>query len=740
MIQASNEWIINEKSYDPEFERIIKDNKLDDLTGSILWNRGFHNQEEVEEFLNPNLEDLHDPFLLHDMERAVNRILYAIQQGENILIYGDYDADGMTSSSVLKTALDELGAEASVYLPNRFTDGYGPNKDVYQYYIDNEDINLIITVDNGVAGRDAIEYAQSCGVDVIVTDHHSMPDILPDAYAIVHPEHPDANYPFKHLAGVGVAFKLACALLEYVPTEMLDLVAIGTIADMVSLTGENRILVKYGLQILANTERVGLLELMKLAGVDFQDINEETVGFQIAPRLNALGRLDDPNPAVELLIGWDDELAQEIASMIDEKNNERKAIVEKITEEAQAMLDESPVQILYKEDWHPGVLGIVAGRLLEKTNKPVIMLNNDNGVLKGSARSIEAYNIFDALNPHRDLFVAFGGHAQAAGMTFKLENLPAIKEAMVNFIAENDIDMTKKGQLILDGKLDLSEIDLDLVKNLDRLAPFGMDNARPRFLVENYQVTNVRTLGQNNAHLKLRIEQGDKKVDALYFGHGAEALEFQQVESQLAVNLSINRWNGATNVQLMVCDARAEGVQLIDIRSKKAEIPSNAYIFEENIDNNDIIGSVLYLKEIPNSLDNLKNLIQTHNFSAIYFENQIKVEYYLTGPGSREQYARLYKTIYQYPEFDVRYKLPSLAQYLRIPNELLVKMVQVFAELEFVNIEDGVMTVNKEAPKREISESKIYQDLKEKIEIQEFFALAPVKEIYNRLKEEKNES
>ena len=253
------------------------------------------------------------------MEKAVQRILTAIENGQNILIYGDYDADGMTASSVMKSALDELGAEVQVYLPNRFTDGYGPNLDVYKYFIQNEDIELIITVDNGVAGHEAIAYAQSQNVDVIVTDHHSMPEVLPEAFAIVHPEHPESNYPFKYLAGVGVAFKVATALLDYIPSDMLDLVAIGTIADMVSLTDENRILVSHGLKVLANTERAGLMELMRLSGTDFEKVNEETIGFQIAPRLNALGRLDDPNPAIELLTGWDEEVAAEIAQMIDEK-------------------------------------------------------------------------------------------------------------------------------------------------------------------------------------------------------------------------------------------------------------------------------------------------------------------------------------------------------------------------------------------------------------------------------------
>lgn len=444
MIKAKYDWKVADTAISEDFLKIAKKHKLDELTSRVLYQRGVHAEAEIEQFLKPSLENLHDPFLLHDMEKATGRILSAIEQGENILIYGDYDADGMTAASVMKSALDELGAEAQVYLPNRFTDGYGPNLDVYQYYIKNENINLIITVDNGVAGLEAITWAQENGVDVIVTDHHSIPDQLPPAYAIVHPEHPDSQYPFKYLAGVGVAFKVACALLEYAPSEMLDLVAIGTIADMVSLTDENRILVAHGLKVLAQTERAGLQELMKYAGVDFDKITEETVGFQIAPRLNALGRLDDPNPAIELLTGWDEDEAHEIAKMIDQKNSERKEIVEKIHNEALSMLTDEPVQILYHKDWHKGVLGIVAGRLLEAIHKPVIMLAQEDGILRGSARSIENFDIFKALNAHRELFIAFGGHKQAAGMTLSLENVEAVKKAMIDYIVDNHLDMSKK--------------------------------------------------------------------------------------------------------------------------------------------------------------------------------------------------------------------------------------------------------------------------------------------------------
>lgn len=737
MIKAKYDWKLNEIEPSDEFLNITKTHQLDVLASRLLWQRGIRDENELANFLQPELEKLYDPFLLYDMKKAVDRILVAIEKGEKILIYGDYDADGMTSSSVLKTALDELGAEVLVYLPNRFTDGYGPNLEVYQYFIEKEAVDLIVTVDNGVAGLVAIEWAQNHGVDVIVTDHHSLPEQLPNAYAIIHPEHPKSQYPFSYLAGVGVAFKLACALLEYIPTEMLDLVAIGTIADMVSLTDENRILVTYGLKVLANTERVGLQELMRVAGVNVENIDEETVGFQLAPRLNALGRLDDPNPAVELLTGWDEENLSEIAQMIDDKNTARKAIGDQIYHEALAMLTEEPVQVLYKEGWHKGVLGIVAGRLLDEIHKPVVLLAEENGILKGSARSIEAYDIFQALTTHRDLFLAFGGHKQAAGMTLTLEKLPELKRVMIDFIAQQQLDLSKKTILNLAASCSLNSLSMQTISTLKRLAPYGMNNPKPHFLIKDFSVLQSRQMGKENKHLKLRIEQDHVQLDAVYFGHGKESIEFDQVATQLAVTLSSNTWNGETRLQLMIDDAKASEIELLDIRSQQINFPKNTMFFANNEIKNDIIEEVLVLAEAPTTqagLTVLSKVISQQKFKMIYFKDKIDKAYYLTGAGTREQFARLYRALAQYPEFDVRYKLKSLADFLKIPELLLIKMIQIFEELNFVEIHDGVMKRNKQAPKHEISESSIFQELQKVVKMQEFFALAPVKEIYQTLK------
>ena len=390
---------------------------------------------------------------------------------------------------------------------------------------------------------------------------------------------------------------------------------------------------------------------------------------------------------------------------------------------------DKPVQVLAKEGWHPGVLGIVAGRILEHIAQPVIVLNIEDGMAKGSARSIEAINIFHALDDHRDLFEAFGGHAGAAGMTLPVDNLAQLSQVLCDYIAENDINLAQKKTLIIDEVLDLSEIDLDTVKSLEKIAPFGMDNAKPVFEIKDLTVKQARTMGQNGTHLKLKIAQGSTAVDLVAFNQGHLVQEFQQAQNLcLAVTLSINKWNGQTTVQLMLEDARVDGVQLIDIRSKNASLPERVPVLSE-----DTSASEVVVLDIPDKAEELKSLFVGRQFDAIYFKNHIKRAYYLTGYGTREQFAKLYKTIYQFPEFDVRYKLKELSHYLNIPDILLVKMIQIFDELDFVTITDGVMVVNKGAEKRSISDSKIYQNLKQEVKFQELMALGTPQEIYDWL-------
>jgi single-stranded-DNA-specific exonuclease recJ len=425
--------------------------------------------------------------------------------------------------------------------------------------------------------------------------------------------------------------------------------------------------------------------------------------------------------------------------MIHQKNEERKEIVQSIYEEAKTMVDsEKKVQVLAKEGWNPGVLGIVAGRLLEELGQTVIVLNIEDGRAKGSARSVEAVDIFEALDPHRDLFIAFGGHAGAAGMTLEVEKLSDLSQVLEDYVCEKGADARGKNKLNLDEELGLETLSLETVKSFERLAPFGMDNQKPVFYIKDFHVESARTMGAGNAHLKLKISKGEASFEVVAFGQGRWATEFSQTKNlELAVTLSVNQWNGQTALQLMMVDARVEGVQLFNIRGKNAVLPEGVPVLDFSGEVPKLVNSeAVVVKTIPEDITLLKAIFQEQHFSAVYFKNDIDKAYYLTGYGTREQFAKLYKTIYQFPEFDIRYKLKDLAAYLNIQQILLVKMIQVFEELDFVTIKDGVMTVNKEAPKREISESQIYQNLKQTVKNQEMMALGTVQEMYDFLMEE----
>ncbi|MBE6173361.1 MAG: single-stranded-DNA-specific exonuclease RecJ, partial [Enterococcus faecium] len=570
MRRANFDWKVNETTPSESFIQIIKQQGLSPLIGQLLWQRGYREEESIHRFLHPKEQKLHDPYLMFDMDKAISRIQEAVINGEQILVYGDYDADGITSATVMKETLELLGAQVEVFLPNRFEHGYGPNLTVYQEKIA-AGTQLIVTVDNGVAGHEAIAYAQQQGVDVIVTDHHELPSELPTAYAIIHPRHPQGNYPFGELAGVGVAFKVATALLEEPPAEFLDLVAIGTIADLVSMTDENRTLVALGLEAIRHTERVGLQALFAKSSVRANEADETMIGFSIAPRLNAIGRMGDPNPAVELLATFDESQAQTLAEQLQTVNEERKAIVEQITSEALAMInEENQIHLLAHPGWHEGVLGIVAGKIMNQTGKPTIVLGiKDQSVAKGSGRSIEALNLFDMMNEMRELFTFFGGHHAAVGLTMPAENIPQLQERMNAYIEEKKIDLSKGPALTIDEVVSPKDVTVEQIATLKLLAPFGTDNPVPNFLFKQVAVQNVKRIGSNQQHLKLSLVDEDSQLDAVAFGFGPQENEFVDDSLDIVGQLSINEWNGRKKPQLMVSDFAVEGLQVFDWRAKR---------------------------------------------------------------------------------------------------------------------------------------------------------------------------
>ncbi|MHC5247848.1 single-stranded-DNA-specific exonuclease RecJ [Enterococcus sp. LJL90] len=752
MKAAKFQWQLPERETLPtEYEEWLSAHQLSPFLGKILWQRGYQTVADLESYFDNDLNNLPDPYLFFEMEKGVERIKAAVLSGEKIMIYGDYDADGITSTTVMKETLELLGADVNYFLPNRFKEGYGPNLAKYQEFVA-EGYQLLITVDNGVSGMEAIIYAQENGLDVVVTDHHELPADLPPAYAIIHPRHPEGKYPFEDLAGVGVAFKVATALLEEVPAEFLDLVAIGTIADLVSLTGENRLLVKAGLKAIQQTERIGLSALIRKSGIEISNFSEGDIGFGIGPRLNAIGRLGDASPGVELMSTFDEEEAEQLADFLEEKNNQRKTIVEEMTAEALAAVDPAnEIQLIAQSGWQEGVLGIVAGKILQTTGKPAILLTlKEDGTAKGSGRSVAQLNMFAMLDSMRELFTHFGGHHAAVGLTLPAENLGELQKRMNDYIRSNNIDLTQGGPLQIDEILQPEAATIALINELNTLAPFGTDNPIPTFLFKDVLPQNVKVIGANQQHLKFAVGEA-ADLDVLAFSFGAEANEFSG-PIDVAGQLNINEWNGRKKPQVMLQDYQNEALQFFDWRNKyrwqevlatestlilafqeaslkilPEAMKNGAIVYNNLADIQELIAKNHYqqlaLVDVPKDLTFIKEILAAGSFSRIYFYGYSPDEAYLNGMGSREQFARLFKLVQQQEKIDVRFKLDQLVNYLKIPKSLLVFMIQVLSELKFVKIENGVLSKVAVTENQPLTASQLYQDRLQRIKNEEFLLL-----------------
>ena len=455
MLKPKTRW--NVQSADEEkVAALANELHITPLVATLLVNRGLDTIESARSFLFVKNQTFHDPYLLKDMDKAVNRIKEAIRRKEKIRIFGDYDADGVTSTTVMVTTLTKMGADVDFYIPNRFTEGYGPNPGAFRLAAD-QGVKVLISVDTGIAALEEARLARELGMDYILTDHHEPGPELPEAYAIIHPKIENNPYPFKDLAGVGVAFKLAHALLGELPEDLLEIAAIGTIADLVPLNGENRLIAAQGIEHLRQTNRPGLVALMKVSNIQQDVLDEESIGFAMAPRINAVGRLGDADPAVDLLMSPSLEEALELASEINEINKERQAMVAAMAEEAfrevedKYPLDANGVLIIGREGWNSGVVGIVASKLVERFYRPAIVLSFDSekGLAKGSARSIDGFDLFANLSTCRELLPHFGGHPMAAGMTLKIEDVPELRARMNKLALEqlNEEDFIPVTQL-----------------------------------------------------------------------------------------------------------------------------------------------------------------------------------------------------------------------------------------------------------------------------------------------------
>ena len=493
-------------------------------------------------------EELSDPMLLTDMDRACARILEAIDREETIVVFGDYDVDGVTATALLYQHLKGMGASVKCMLPSREGDGYGLSKNAIQS-IHDKGYRLIVTVDNGISAVDEAAFAASLGLDLVITDHHLPPEALPQAVAVVDPRREDDRSPFKGLCGAGVAFKLCAALDGCTPEEMLDycgdLAAVGTVADVMPLTGENRTLVKAGLRQLCQTDRPGFVALLDEVGLSGKPITAENISYAIAPRINAAGRMDNAVTALQLVLCEDEERAGELAHKLNEINAARQETEQEIVKAAQEQLDKEPslledrVILLWGRDWHPGVIGIVASRLVEKTGRPVIVVSVDaNGEGKGSGRSVQGFNLHACIGSCADLLVRFGGHAMAAGLSVREENLPELRRRL-NEWAARECPVLHTPPLTCDLSIHLDRITVESVRRLEQLAPYGADNPTPVFLLEKAVVEGVYPVSEGK-HSRLRLRQGNASIYAVWFGMRPEQLPYTQGDVvDAALNLSV---------------------------------------------------------------------------------------------------------------------------------------------------------------------------------------------------------
>lgn len=547
------------------------------VTG-ILLERGFTTAEAMREFLYGSNTPFHDPFLMKDMEKTVQRIKTAIQTGEKITVYGDYDVDGITAASLLYIYLKEAGACVDTYIPKRENEGYGLN-DAALKFLAEHGTGLVVTVDCGISGVHEVEQAPA-GMDIIITDHHTVPEIVPPAYAIINPKQADCNYPFKSLSGVGVAFKLCQALALSDNTQeywqdLTELAALGTVADIVPLLGENREIVRRGLAAMKNTRLPGLQALIKASGCNPESITSENIGFMLAPRLNAVGRLEHAQSAVELLVSDDLEKATVIADSLNRENALRQEISRQIMEDAEAMLAEQKhidtAIVLASENWHQGVIGIVASRLVEKYHLPVVLLSICGDIAKGSCRSIPALNLYEAINAESDILLQFGGHHQAAGLTLPAEKVDEFRDRFRNYVA---LHLQKEDYYPeLDVDCALSENGLITVRDLEELAllePFGCSNLTPVFAFRNAVMGNQRAIGKDRTHLQFSVSKGDCSYKAVMWNHAdLMPLLYDGMLADIAFMPRINVWNGEKSVQLHALSVRQK-IEICDLR-KNAE-------------------------------------------------------------------------------------------------------------------------------------------------------------------------
>ena len=563
-----NKWEFYEEYPHEVVEDIRRQLLAPELIVKLLLNRGFRTFDQIQAFLKPSMDNLHDPFLMADMNKAVDRVIEALSTKECIFLFGDYDVDGITAVSLLYLFLKDLGGDVHYYIPDRQIEGYGLSEGGIQRIADSGG-QLIISVDCGITSIEEVRMAREIGVDIIISDHHEQGSELPNATAVLDPKREDCQYPFKDLAGVGVAYKLAQGIVKSMDMDVhylenyIDLVALGSAADIVPLIDENRVFVKEGLLKINNNLEVGIQALIDIAGLRVGRMDVGQIVFGMAPRLNAVGRMGNAERAVELLITRNAKQAATLAKELEVENRRRKEIDNRTLEEAMEEIesfyqpDRDRSIVLMRERWHPGVIGIVASRIIEKYHRPTIMITIENGIGKGSARSIPGFDIYDALKRCEDLLSQFGGHKYAAGLSIRAENFTELRRRFNEVASE----MIEKADLVpkvtIDAVIELDEITPQIIKYLKYFAPFGPKNYRPLFLSYGLEVAGTPRIVGNN-HLKFRVRKNGVSFDCIGFNMGDYLTRLEMGERQLDMVYVIeeNEWNNRKTIQLRVRDIR----------------------------------------------------------------------------------------------------------------------------------------------------------------------------------------
>jgi single-stranded-DNA-specific exonuclease len=561
-------WVYAETEREETISTLQEELGVSKTIACLLSLRGIDTFDKAKSFFRPDIRLIHDPFLMKDMDKATERLAKAIRSGEKILVYGDYDVDGTTATSILYTFLKDFGVDVDYYIPHRFKEGYGINIEGIEYAAE-RNIRLIVSVDCGITAIEETKIAKDKGIELIICDHHNVGDAIPDAVAVLNPKRRDCEYPFDGLSGAGVAFKLVqgtlgtLGLSDKVAFQFLDLVAISTASDIVPLIDENRVLMREGLKRINSDPRVGVKALLDLIQLEVGTISTSSIVFSIGPRINAAGRMGDASKAVKLLISETPAEAKARAHELEAINIERRDKDNQTMEEAMSMvdreynLDKISSMVLHSPDWHLGVIGIVASRLVDTYCRPAIMLSTVDGVIKGSARSIKGFNIYEALQQCEDLLEQFGGHEFAAGLTIRPENLQAFKDRINEIAAEDLSRQDFEPELQIDCVLDLSDIDMRFWKLLSQFEPFGPGNLRPTFVSRGVSVVGVPTI-VGSGHLKMKVSQNGSGVfDVIGFNMHEYLPIIRNLKQNLmdiAYCLEENFWNGRRTLQIRLRD------------------------------------------------------------------------------------------------------------------------------------------------------------------------------------------